>query len=60
MAEAFGPIGEAGGHATMAAALIPLSYFSMAKEKEDLLDLIIDPILKRFSSIVGLDDEDGQ
>jgi nanoRNase/pAp phosphatase (c-di-AMP/oligoRNAs hydrolase) len=60
MAEAFGPIGEAGGHATMAAAMIPLSYFSMVKEKEGLLDLIIDPILKRFSSIVGLDDEDKQ
>ncbi|NLA39337.1 MAG: potassium transporter TrkA [Methanomicrobiales archaeon] len=60
MAEAFGSIGEAGGHATMAAAMIPLSYFSMVREKENLLNLIIDPILKRFSSIVGLDDEDKQ
>jgi len=58
MAEAFAPIGEAGGHATMAAAMIPLSYFSMAKDKEALLALIIDPILKRFSEIVGLDDEE--
>ncbi|MGE4375724.1 MAG: DHH family phosphoesterase [Methanoculleus sp.] len=57
MAEAFGSIGEAGGHATMAAAMIPLSYFSMAKDKEGLLTLIIDPILKRFSEIVGLDGE---
>jgi len=57
MAEAFGSIGEAGGHATMAAAMIPLSYFSMAKDKEGLLALIIDPILKRFSEIVGLDGE---
>ena len=58
MAEAFGEIGEAGGHATMAAAMIPLSYFSMVREKENLLDLIIDPILKRFSNIVGLDDDE--
>ena len=60
MAEAFSPIGEAGGHATMAAAMIPLTYFSMVKEKEDLLDLIIDPILKRFSNIVGLDNDEGK
>jgi len=60
MAEAFGQIGEAGGHATMAAAMIPLSYFSMVKEKENLLDLIIDPILKRFSNIVGLDNDEGK
>ncbi len=60
MTEAFSPIGEAGGHATMAAAMIPLTYFSMVKEKEDLLSLIIDPILKRFSNIVGLDDDEGK
>ena len=60
MAEAFGPIGEAGGHATMAAAMIPLNYFSMVKEKEELLSLIIDPILKRFSNIVGLDNNEGK
>jgi hypothetical protein len=40
--------------------MIPLNYFSMAKEKEGLLGLIIDPILKRFSNIVGLDNEDKQ
>ncbi len=60
MAEAFSPIGEAGGHATMAAAMIPLNYFSMVKEKEELLGLIIDPILKRFSNIVGLDNNEGK
>ena len=60
MAEAFGPIGEAGGHATMAAAMIPLNYFSMVKEKEELLNLIIDPILKRFANIVGLDNNEGK
>lgn len=60
MAEAFSPIGEAGGHATMAAAMIPLNYFSMVKEKEELLNLIIDPILKRFANIVGLDNNEGK
>ncbi len=60
MAEAFGSIGEAGGHATMAAAMIPLNYFTMVRNKEELLALIIDPILKRFTSIVGLDNEDKQ
>lgn len=55
--EAFKGIGEAGGHATMAAAVIPLTYFSMVKDKEELLDLIIEPILKRIRRIVGLEDE---
>jgi len=58
LSEAFGSIGEAGGHASMAAAVIPLNYFSMVRNKEDLLALIIDPILKRFTAIVGLDNED--
>ncbi len=58
MGEAFGGIGEAGGHATMAAASIPLTYFTMVKDKEELLQLIIDPVLKRFTKLVGLDGED--
>jgi nanoRNase/pAp phosphatase (c-di-AMP/oligoRNAs hydrolase) len=59
MNEAFSEIGEAGGHATMGAARIPLTYFSMVRNKEDLLGLVIDPILRRFMEIVGVDDEDG-
>ncbi|WP_235855667.1 DHH family phosphoesterase [Methanofollis fontis] len=55
--EAFAGLGEAGGHANMAAASVPLTYFSMVKDKEDLLDLIIDPILKRIRRIVGLENE---
>jgi nanoRNase/pAp phosphatase (c-di-AMP/oligoRNAs hydrolase) len=58
MNEAFGQIGDAGGHATMAAAMIPLNFFSMVKDKQNLLDLVIDPILKRFSNIVGLDNDE--
>jgi nanoRNase/pAp phosphatase (c-di-AMP/oligoRNAs hydrolase) len=60
MSEAFGSIGEAGGHATMAAAVVPLNYFTMVRNKEELLDLIIDPLLKRFANIVGLDNEGKQ
>ncbi|MDD1719071.1 MAG: DHH family phosphoesterase [Methanoregulaceae archaeon] len=58
LAEAFGDIGDAGGHPNMAAATIPLSYFSRVSEKDDLLDLIIEPILKKFTDIVGLENEE--
>ncbi len=54
--EAFEEFGDAGGHANMAAAAIPLNYFSLVREKEDLLKMIIEPILLRFSRIVGIDD----
>ena len=37
--------------------MIPLTYFSTVKDKEELLDLIIEPILKRIRRIVGLEDE---
>ncbi len=57
LAEAFGDIGDAGGHPNMAAATIPLSYFSRVTEKDELLSLIIDPVLKKFTDIVGLENE---
>jgi len=57
--EAFGDIGDAGGHPNMAAATIPLSYFRRVKNKEELLGLIMDPLLKKFTSLVGLDAEAG-
>jgi nanoRNase/pAp phosphatase (c-di-AMP/oligoRNAs hydrolase) len=56
--ESFGDIGDAGGHPNMAAATIPLSYFRRVKNKEELLNLVIEPILKKFISIVGLENED--
>lgn len=56
--DAFSDIGEAGGHANMAAARIPLNSFSMVKNKEELLSLIIDPILEKFADQVGLGKED--
>lgn len=54
--EAFGDFGDAGGHGTMAAANIPLNYFSLVRDKEELLEMIIDPILNIFTKIVGIDD----
>jgi nanoRNase/pAp phosphatase (c-di-AMP/oligoRNAs hydrolase) len=58
MNEAFSEIGEAGGHATMGAAKIPLKFFGMVKNKDELLDLVIDPIIKKFMNIVGVKDEE--
>ncbi|WP_373838194.1 DHH family phosphoesterase [Methanospirillum sp.] len=59
MNEAFSDIGDAGGHATMAAASIPLHVFTSVREKEDLLHLVIDPVLQNFYRLVGLM-EDGE
>lgn len=55
--EAFGGMGDAGGHPTMAAATIPLSFFNLVKSKEDLLSLIMEPLISRFKDIVGLENE---
>jgi nanoRNase/pAp phosphatase (c-di-AMP/oligoRNAs hydrolase) len=58
LSEAFGDIGDAGGHPNMAAATIPLTYFSLVKTKEDLLTLVLDPILRKFMRVVGLEKEE--
>lgn len=55
--EAFGDIGDAGGHPNMAAATISLSYFRRVKNKDELLSLIMEPLLNKFTSIVGLENE---
>jgi nanoRNase/pAp phosphatase (c-di-AMP/oligoRNAs hydrolase) len=55
--EAFGDIGDAGGHPNMAAATIPLAYFRRVKNKDELLSLIMEPLLKKFTNIVGLENE---
>ncbi|KAF5085501.1 NAD-binding protein [Methanospirillum sp. J.3.6.1-F.2.7.3] len=61
MSEAFSDVGDAGGHATMAAASIPLYVFSHVKEKEELLHLVIDPVLQNFYRLVGLlEDEESE
>ncbi|MEN6610129.1 MAG: DHH family phosphoesterase [Methanoregulaceae archaeon] len=57
LSEAFGDMGTAGGHPNMAAATLPLTFFSKVKDKDELLKLVIDPILESFANIVGLDNE---
>jgi nanoRNase/pAp phosphatase (c-di-AMP/oligoRNAs hydrolase) len=54
MSETFGAIGDAGGHATMAAASIPLAIFSLVRDKEVLLDLVIEPLLQNLYRQIGL------
>ncbi len=51
-ARAFGDIGSAGGHATMAAAQIPLGIFSGLKDKGTILQLVGDAVSKRFLSVM--------
>ena len=58
LAEAFGDIGEAGGHPNMAAATIPLTYFSLVKTKDDLLALVLEPVMRKFMRVVGLEKEE--
>jgi nanoRNase/pAp phosphatase (c-di-AMP/oligoRNAs hydrolase)/uncharacterized UPF0146 family protein len=49
---AFGDIGSAGGHATMAAAQIPLGIFSGLKDKGTIMQLVEDAVSKRFLSVM--------
>ena len=58
LAEAFGEMGDAGGHPNMAAASLPLHYFGKVSDKVALLDIAIEPILQRFKTLVGLENED--
>lgn len=58
MMDSFGDIADTGGHATMAAAVIPLEFFSAVRNKDSLLALVIDPLLRRFTKNVGLEDEE--
>lgn len=57
LAEAFGDIGDAGGHPNMAAATLPLHYFGRVEQKADLLNIAIAPILQKFKTLVGLENE---
>ena len=61
MKEAFSKIpgASAGGHATMAALSIPLNTFSLVKDKEQLLSMVIDPILSNFMKLVGISEAEG-
>ncbi|MCX6689422.1 MAG: potassium transporter TrkA, partial [Methanoregula sp.] len=58
LAEAFADMGDAGGHPNMAAATLPLHYFGNVTNKEELLGIIIEPILQKFKNLVGLENEE--
>ncbi|MBE0516724.1 MAG: NAD-binding protein [Methanophagales archaeon] len=51
-ARAFGGIGSAGGHATMAAAQIPLGIFSGLKDKDAIMQLVDDAVSRRFLAVL--------
>jgi nanoRNase/pAp phosphatase (c-di-AMP/oligoRNAs hydrolase) len=51
----FGDLGSAGGHASMAAAQIPLGIFKGLREKETILQLVEDAVSKRFLSVMKED-----
>ncbi|NYT00529.1 MAG: NAD(P)-binding domain-containing protein [Methanocellales archaeon] len=53
MKEAFGDIGSAGGHSTAAAAQIPLGVFSGVKDKQTIMRLSEEAVMKRFLAAVG-------
>jgi len=57
LSEAFGDMGDAGGHPNMAAATLPLHYFMKVEDKARLLEIVIDPVLKKFRSLVGLEND---
>jgi nanoRNase/pAp phosphatase (c-di-AMP/oligoRNAs hydrolase) len=51
--DAFGE-DKAGGHATLAGAQIPLGVFSGTKDKQTLLKLAEEAVVKRFFSVLGI------
>jgi len=57
MKNAFGDIGEAGGHPTAAAAKINLGLFGSSKDKESLLKLAEEAITYRFLKEVGIEEK---
>ncbi len=57
---AFGNMGSAGGHSTAAAAQIPLGVFSGIRERDTLMKLADEAILKRFLSALGVEQNEGK
>jgi nanoRNase/pAp phosphatase (c-di-AMP/oligoRNAs hydrolase) len=58
MEAAYGDIGQAGGHATAAAAKIPLGLFGSVKNKEALLKLAEEAVTDRFFEVVGVEEKE--
>jgi len=57
MKNAFGDIGEAGGHPTAAAAKINLGLLGSSRDKESLLKLAEEAITYRFLKEVGIEEK---
>jgi nanoRNase/pAp phosphatase (c-di-AMP/oligoRNAs hydrolase) len=57
MKRAFGE-DAGGGHATAAAAQIPLGVFSVSKDRQTLLRLVNEAVVKRFLAAVGVEETD--
>ncbi len=57
MHRAFGDIGSAGGHATAAAAKIPLGIFGAVKDRDALLKLVEEAVSTRFLEALGLEEK---
>ena len=53
MRQAFGE--DAGGHANAAGAQIPLGVFTATKDRQTLLRLVNEAVVKRFLSAVGVE-----
>jgi nanoRNase/pAp phosphatase (c-di-AMP/oligoRNAs hydrolase) len=56
LSRAFSDIGSAGGHPTAAGASIPLGVFAGVKDKQILLKLVEEAVLKRFFAAVGVEE----
>lgn len=56
LADAFGE-DKAGGHASLAGAQIPLGVFSGTKDKQTLLKLAEEAVVKRFLTVIGINKE---
>ncbi|MBN2488149.1 MAG: NAD-binding protein [Methanosarcinaceae archaeon] len=54
MKRAFGE--DAGGHATAAAGQIPLGVFSASKDRQTLLRLVNEAVVKKFLGVVGVEE----
>lgn len=53
--KAFGEAGSAGGHATTAGAQIPLGVFSDTKDKQMLMKISEEVVMKRFFAAIGVE-----
>lgn len=56
LTDAFGA-DKAGGHASLAGAQIPLGVFSGTKDKQTLLKLAEEAVVKRFLTVIGMQKE---